>query len=178
MALYNQSNTQQGRVVKSSSTSLQGFEGLGVVLVNNGGYGSVALPTNVNQRPYGVITDGSVTDIEVLQQQGLDWGPAGCYGVQVLPQSPDRNTRFYLYGTCNPGDLLVWAPIGTVVSILLPQNFTSTGTNVTLTVTTGMVQSLATAGAGTFGVIGQSEEAGTQGQLVLVRPYVGLQVTQ
>ena len=67
----------------------------------------------------------------------------------VAPLHGDRNVRLVLKGTCNPGDVIVLAAID--------------GTE------DGKVQSLPATADVYFG-IGIAEEAGVDGQLVLVRP--------
>ena len=173
-----QSNTREGRLIKSSVANLSGYDGFAVVLVNNGGYGSVGLPTAQNQKPFGIISDGSITQAEVMQQQGLDWGPQGSYGVGVWPLDPSKNMRVYLLGTCNPGDVLVLALPSAAAAINFPLNFPTPSTTLTITVAAGLAQSVAGLGSGTFGVLGQAEEAGVQGQLVLFRPWPGQTITQ
>jgi hypothetical protein len=72
--------------------------------------------------------------------------------VDVTPLTSDRNHRLWLTGACNPGDVLV-----------------SDGA--------GNVQALPAA-AGTYVRIGIAEEAGVDGQLVLLRPHLtGLLMT-
>jgi hypothetical protein len=67
----------------------------------------------------------------------------------LIPLHPAQNVRATLSGTCVPGDQLVLAtPNGTV---------------------DGMVVKLPTA-AGTYRLIGIAEEAGANGQAVLLRP--------
>lgn len=178
MAQAYQSNTQQGRLTKSSVTQYQGYEGFAMCLFNNAGYGSVQLPTSSGQKVLGIVANGSITQAEVMQQQGLDWGPAGSYGVDIWPLSPDRNMRVYLYGSCNAGDTLVLAPPAQAVAITFPFNFTTSNTTLTIAVAAGLAQSLATAGAGTWAVLGQAEENGVQGQSVLFRPWVCPAITQ
>ena len=70
--------------------------------------------------------------------------------VSVRPVQADRNVRVVLKGTCNPGDVLVLADVATAAD-------------------KGKVRVLPAA-AGTYRGIGIAEQAGVDGQLVLVRP--------
>ena len=70
--------------------------------------------------------------------------------VSVRPVQPDRNVRIALKGTCNPGDVLVLADVATAAD-------------------KGKLRVLPVA-AGTYRGIGIAEQAGVDGQLVLVRP--------
>ena len=72
--------------------------------------------------------------------------------VAVRPLQPDRNVRVALKGTCNPGDVMVLADVATAAD-------------------KGKLRSLPAA-AGTYRVLGIAEQAGVDGQLVLVRPAV------
>jgi hypothetical protein len=77
-------------------------------------------------------------------------GAADTKLVSVRPVQPDRNVRITLKGTCNPGDVLVLADVATAAD-------------------KGKVRALPAA-AGTYRGLGIAEEAGVDGQLVLVRP--------
>ena len=81
----------------------------------------------------------------------LEAGVAGV-AVAVRPLDGSRNARVVLKGTCNPGDLLVLADVATAAD-------------------KGKVRVLP-ATAGTYRVLGIAEQAGVDGQLVLVRPAV------
>ena len=81
----------------------------------------------------------------------VDEAPAGA-PVAVRPLDGSRNARVVLKGTCNPGDLLVLADVATAAD-------------------KGKVRVLPAA-AGTYRVLGIAEQAGVDGQLVLVRPAV------
>ena len=70
--------------------------------------------------------------------------------VSVRPLDPARNVRVTLKGACNPGDVLVLADVATAAD-------------------KGMVRVLPAA-AGTYRGLGIAEQAGVDGQLVLLRP--------
>lgn len=70
--------------------------------------------------------------------------------VSLRPLTGDRNIRVPLKGTCNPGDVLVLADTATAAD-------------------KGKVRALPT-DAGTYRGIAIAEEAGIDGQLVLIRP--------
>jgi hypothetical protein len=77
-------------------------------------------------------------------------GAADAKLVTVRPMQPDRNVRVVLKGTCNPGDVVVLADVATAAD-------------------KGKVRVLPAA-AGTYRGLGIAEQAGVDGQLVLVRP--------
>ena len=79
----------------------------------------------------------------------LEGGASGKL-VSVRPVQPDRNVRIVLKGTCNPGDVMVLADVATASD-------------------KGKVRALP-AVAGTYRGMGIAEQAGVDGQLVLVRP--------
>ena len=96
---------------------------------------------------------GATTDITPYVVTDTNKGAdANC---SVLPIQPGRNFRAKLHGTCVPGATLVLA-----------------GMNDGATVA-GMVESIP-ATAGNYRVIGIAEEAGVDGQSVLVRAYFDL----
>jgi len=70
--------------------------------------------------------------------------------VSVRPVQADRNVRITLKGTCNPGDVMVLADVATAAD-------------------KGKVRVLPAA-PGTYRGIAIAEQAGVDGQLVLVRP--------
>lgn len=72
--------------------------------------------------------------------------------VSCLPLAGTHNVRVRLKGTCTPGSRLVTAAPGTG------------------SVDAGKVEALPS-DAGTYRVVGIAEEAGVDGQLVLLRPY-------
>ncbi len=79
---------------------------------------------------------------------------AGANGelVSVRPMQSERNVRIALKGTSNPGDVLVLADVATATD-------------------KGKVRVLPTA-AGTYRGLGIAEQAGVDGQLVLMRPVM------
>ena len=77
-------------------------------------------------------------------------GAADAKLVSVRPMPGDRNVRITLKGTCNPGDVMVLADVATAAD-------------------KGKVRVLPTT-AGTYRGLGIAEQAGVDGQLVLVRP--------
>lgn len=81
----------------------------------------------------------------------VDGGVSGD-SVAVQPLSPDQPVRIPLVGTCVKGDTLVVADPAT-------------------TANKGAVRVLPAA-AGTYGIVGLAEEAGVDGQTVLVRPHL------
>ena len=83
--------------------------------------------------------------VYVLIDDGVGGDP-----VAVRPLHPDRNVRITLKGTCNPGDVLVLADVATAAD-------------------KGKVRALPAA-AGTYRGLGIAEQAGVDGQAVLVRP--------
>ena len=100
--------------------------------------------------------DGGVAEVTLPAANGdyalyvLVEGGADAALVSVRPVQADRNVRVALKGTCNPGDALVLADTATAGD-------------------RGKVRALPSA-AGTYRVLGIAEEAGVDGQLVLVRP--------
>lgn len=93
-----------------------------------------------------VVLPNDVADYAVYV---LNEGAADGKLVSVQPIDGERNIRAVLNGTCNPGDVIVLAAID--------------GTD------DGKVQALPATADVYFG-IGIAEEAGVDGQLVLVRP--------
>jgi len=81
----------------------------------------------------------------------LDSGAVGAH-VAVRPLDGSRNARVFLKGTCNPGDVLVLADVATAAD-------------------KGKVRVLP-AVAGTYRGLGIAEQAGVDGQLVLMRPVM------
>jgi hypothetical protein len=77
-------------------------------------------------------------------------GAADAKLVSVRPMQADRNVRIALKGACNPGDVMVLADVATDAD-------------------RGKVRALP-ATAGTYRGLGIAEQAGVDGQLVLVRP--------
>lgn len=89
----------------------------------------------------------AVTDLAVYV---VVEGGADAALVSVRPAQAERNVRVTLKGTCNPGDVMVLADTGTAAD-------------------KGKLRALP-ADAGTYRGLGIAEEAGVDGQLVLVRP--------
>ncbi len=85
--------------------------------------------------------------VYVLIDDGVGGDP-----VAVRPLHSDRNVRITLKGTCNPGDVLVLADVATAAD-------------------KGKVRALP-AVAGTYRGLGIAEQAGADGQSVLVRPVL------
>jgi hypothetical protein len=135
-----QSNTRVGDFRVLAGESLVGKEGFLVKLTHDTQVPEVKLPD--------AVTDFSI--YVVLE------GAADAVLVSVRPLENGRTVRLKLFGTCNPGDLLVPAPCD--------------GT------TDGMVEALP-AEAGTYRGMAIAEEAGVDGQLVLARPCMLSNVT-
>ena len=129
-----QSNTRVGDIRVLAGESLTGKEGYLVKMTHDTGVAEVKLPTgNGNYAFYAVIE-----------------GAADAAFVSVRPIDASRNVRLVLSGTCNPGDALVLADVGTAAD-------------------KGKVRALPTA-PGTYRGLAIAEEAGVDGQLVLARP--------
>lgn len=129
-----QSNTRQGDIPVAAGEDLTGKEDRLVELVNSSGSPVVQLPTaNADYALYLLIE-----------------GAASGETASVRPLSIDRNIRVLLKSTCNPGDTLVLADVGTAAD-------------------KGKVRALPAA-AGTYRGLLIAEEAGVDGQLVLARP--------
>jgi hypothetical protein len=129
-----QSNTRTGDLRVLAGEDLTDMEGRLVKLGHDTGVAEVALPA-----------DNADYAVFVLIEGGAD-GEL----VSVRPVQSDRNVRVTLKGTCNPGDVLVLADVGTAAD-------------------KGKMRVLP-AVAGTYRGIGLAEEIGIDGQLVLVRP--------
>jgi hypothetical protein len=128
-----QSNTRVGDIRVLAGEALTGKEGYLVKMTHDTGVAEVKLPA--------AITDHAL----YLMKEGA----ADAALVSVQPIEANRNVRFVLKGTCNPGDVLVLAAIA--------------GSDA------GMVRALPTAG-GTYRGLAIAEEAGVDGQRVLARP--------
>ena len=129
-----QSNTRAGDVRVLAGESLVGKEGRLVKLTHDTGVAEVTLPAANGDYAVYVVVEGA----------------ADAARVSVRPLQPDRNVRLVLKGTCNPGDVLVLADVGTSAD-------------------KGKVRALP-ASAGTYRGLALAEEAGVDGQLVLARP--------
>jgi len=143
----------------SLAGALVGYEGLLAkivpITVNGVVVAGVSLPNSQTDFVTHIINDGSA-----VLAGSYDGPQADC-----VPIMGDANRRTFLNGTCNPGDLLVSAPIATRASITLGD----AAQGATLTSTAGFVQSLPTA-PGVYFSVGIAEEAGIDGQLVKYRP--------
>lgn len=107
--------------------------------------------------------DGGVAEVKLPEANSdhvpyiMIEGGADSALVSVRPIQAERNVRVVLKGTCNPGDVMVLADVATAAD-------------------KGKVRVLPTA-AGTYRGLGIAEEAGVDGQLVLVRPAMVGNVT-
>lgn len=129
-----QSNTRVGDIRVLAGEALTGMEGRLVKMTHDSGVAEVKLPAANSD--YGLYL--------------LIEGGADAANVSVRPVEAGRNVRLVLSGTCNPGDVLVLADVGTAAD-------------------KGKVRALPTA-AGTYRGLAVAEEAGVDGQLVLARP--------
>jgi hypothetical protein len=129
-----QSNTRVGDLRVLAGESLVGMEARLVKLTHDTGVAEVTLPAANGDYALYVVMEGA----------------ADAALVSVRPLQPDRNVRLVLKGTCNPGDVLVLADVGTAAD-------------------KGKVRVLP-ASAGTYRGLAIAEDAGVDGQLVLARP--------
>lgn len=129
-----QSNTRVGDFRVLAGESLTGMEGRLVKMSHDTGVPEVLLPAaNSDYALYALIE-----------------GAGDAKLVSLRPVHPDRTVRLMLKGTCNPGDVLVLADVGTAAD-------------------KGKVRALPAA-AGTYRGLAIAESAGVDGQLVLARP--------
>ena len=129
-----QTNTRVGDIRVAAGEDLTGKEGLLVKMTHDSGVPELKLPAaNTDYALYVVIE-----------------GVADTVTASVRPLEAGRNLRLRLNGTCNPGDVLVLADVGTAADI-------------------GKVRTLPAA-AGTYRALAIAEEAGVDEQLVLSRP--------
>ena len=129
-----QTNTRVGDIRVAAGEDLTGKEGLLVKMTHDSGVPELKLPAaNTDYALYVVIE-----------------GVADTVTASVRPLEAGRNLRLRLDGTCNPGDVLVLADVGTAADI-------------------GKVRTLPAA-AGTYRALAIAEEAGVDEQLVLARP--------
>ena len=129
-----QSNTRVGDIRVAAGEDLTGKEGLLVKMTHDSGVPELKLPAaNTDYALYVVIE-----------------GVADTVTASVRPLEAGRNLRLRLNGTCNPGDVLVLADVGTAADI-------------------GKVRTLPAAAA-TYRALAIAEEAGVDEQLVLARP--------
>ena len=136
-----QSNTRVGDIRVLAGEALTGMEGRLVKMTHDTGVAEVKFPA--------AITDYAV--YAVIE------GGADAALVAVRPVEAGRNVRLRLKGTCNPGDVLVLADVGTAAD-------------------KGKVRALPTAG-GTYRGLAIAEESGVDGQFVLARPAMVGNVT-
>jgi hypothetical protein len=129
-----QSDTQVGDIVMLAGEDLTDKEGLLVVLTHDAGVPEVKLPATNGDYALYLLTDGAADGAHV--------------SVRVM--EPGRNVRLTLKGTCNPGDVLVLADVGTAAD-------------------KGKVRALPAA-AGTYRGLAIAEEKGVDGQYVRARP--------
>ena len=129
-----QSDTQVGDLVFLAGESLTGKEGLLVFLTHDTGVPEVKLPASNDAYALYLLIDGGADGEHV--------------SVRVL--EPSRNVRLTLKGTCNAGDVLVLADVGTSAD-------------------KGKVRALPSV-AGTYRGLAVAEEKGVDGQYVLARP--------
>lgn len=140
-----QSNTRVGDFSLTAGADLRGKEGCVVYLGSAGGEMVAFLPEFPSQAAQFVLLEGAEAGKQVV----------------VRPLSPERNVRVRLWGTCNPGDLLVTAEPA-------PED---RGTVRALTQQV-QIALLSEFGGAAFFVLGIAEEAGIAGQLVLLRPML------
>ena len=129
-----QSNTRVGDFRVLAGESLVGMEARLVKLTHDTGVPEVMLPAASSDYALYVLLEGG----------------ADATLVSVRPIEVGRTVRVPLKGTCNPGDVLVLADVGTAAD-------------------KGKVRVLPVA-AGTYRGLGMAEQVGVDGQLVLVRP--------
>lgn len=133
-----QTNTQEGDLIFLANEDLTGCEGYALKLVNAAGVTKVALPDAITDVCQFVLIESFYdTDEEV----------------SVRPLCQSRNVRLKLYGTCNPGDVLIANADGTHDGM-------------------AYVKPNATSACSFLGI---AEEIGVDGQFVLARPTLGQQ---
>ena len=132
-----QTNTQEGDLVFLANEDLTGCEGYLLKLVNDAGVTKVALPDAITDMCPFVLIEAGDEDENVI----------------VRPLQPNRNVRLKLYGTCNPGDILIPNADGTHDGM-------------------AYVKPDATSACHIAAV---AEQIGVDGQLVLSRPLMGRQ---
>jgi hypothetical protein len=131
-----QSDTQVGDIVVLAGEDLTAKEGLLTVLTHDTGVAEMKLPAANSDYALYLLLDGA-DDGEHVSVRALEMG---------------RNVRLTLKGTCNPGDVLVLADVGTAAD-------------------KGKVRALP-ADAGTYRGLAIAEEKGADGQFVLARPVM------
>lgn len=135
---HTQSNTRRGAFPVLAGEALAGLSARLLVLTHDTGIPEVKLPAANTDLAFYInldeVADAELTNVEFL--------------------NPEKTYRVTLKGTCNPGDQLVLADVGTAAD-------------------KGKVRKLPV-GAGTYRVIALAEEAGIDGQAVLIRPaFIG-----
>mgnify|MGYP003608276892 FL=1 len=129
-----QTNVRTGDLPVTAGEDLTGKEDRLVKVANDSGQLVAKLPEANSDLALFVLIEGAEADKTAA----------------LRPLSADRNVRLPLKGTCNPGDTLVLADVGTAAD-------------------KGKVRVLPGA-AGTYRGLAIAEEAGVEGQLVLARP--------
>ncbi|MEM0964796.1 MAG: hypothetical protein AAGJ81_01425 [Verrucomicrobiota bacterium] len=136
-----QTNTIPGDVVYPAGEDLSAKEGFLAVLTHDSGSPEAVLPTaNTDLANFIVGDPGADTE-----------------DVTLIPLTSGKQYRVKLKGTCNPGNQLVLADVGTAAD-------------------KGMVRALPAA-AGDYNVLAIAEEAGVDGQLILLRGIGPITVT-
>ncbi len=129
-----QTDTRVGSFRVLAGEDLTDKEGRLVKLTHDAGVPEVKLPASNDEYALYVLLDGA----------------ADAGHVDVDPLAAGRNVRVQLKGSCNPGDVLVLADVGTAAD-------------------KGKVRALPAA-AGTYRGLAVAEEKGVDGQYVLCRP--------
>jgi hypothetical protein len=129
-----QTNTRTGDIPVAAGDDLTGKEDRLVKVANDSGQTVAKLPEANSDLALFVLIEGAEADKTA----------------SLRPLNADRNVRLPLKGTCNPGDTLVLADVGTAAD-------------------RGKVRALP-GSAGTYRGLAIAEEAGVEGQLVLARP--------
>ena len=107
-----QSNTQPGRIVRPTASSLLSYLGRVVKMTSSAGQAVFGLPTASDDYVAYVIDDVNA------------YAP----NVAAMPLSPDRNARAKLLGTCSVWDVLVLATIDGTSDGMLMKLPTTPGT--------------------------------------------------
>ena len=129
-----QTNVRTGDLPVTAGEDLTGKEDRLVKLANDSGATVAKLPEANSDLALFVLIEGAEADKTA----------------SLRPLNADRNVRLPLKGTCNPGDTLVLADVGTAAD-------------------KGKGRALPAA-AGTYRGLAIAEQAGVDGQLVLARP--------
>lgn len=90
-----QSNTQQGRIVRTAGETLTGMEGRFVLLTNSSGNPRVTLPNDVADEVTHVLIEGGASGADVV----------------IEPLIAGNQYRVYIDGTCVSGDQITLAAI-------------------------------------------------------------------